>query len=433
VRILFFGDLARTGFGTVTMDLGRALLDIGQDVRFISQNDIPALDEPYASRTFSLASLTQTRSGPFGDVLPSSIGAADFIPKVIANETPDSFMVSGVAWGDWPVDAALMLGDFGGTRLMVQGVEGYKAGTFKQVPTYHYCPVEGVDLPPLWSDIWSFIKPVAMSTFGADEMARVVGYRPPVVYHGVTEDFWPVSPSRPIVLAKHPDKPIRTKDDAKRFWGLDPRLKTIVRTDRNMPRKNYPAMIRSLVPIIMERDDVVVMLHCKAWDQGGFIPDTVSKFPKKVDERILVSDLGGNLSREILNTLYNAADLYVSTGAEGFGLTIAEALACGVPAIGLQYSAVPEVIGPAGMVVPVNTLTDNEYDHFWARPDEEQMTRSIAWMLDHPSRAAAIGALGPRHVRSRFDWKQSAERFVTILGGGTPDPYDPVPSADIRA
>ncbi len=32
-RILFFGDLAATGFGTVTMDLGRALLDRGEDVR----------------------------------------------------------------------------------------------------------------------------------------------------------------------------------------------------------------------------------------------------------------------------------------------------------------------------------------------------------------------------------------------------------------
>ena len=37
-RILFFGDLAPTGFGTVTTDLGSALLALGEDVRFVSQN-----------------------------------------------------------------------------------------------------------------------------------------------------------------------------------------------------------------------------------------------------------------------------------------------------------------------------------------------------------------------------------------------------------
>ncbi|HEX5451883.1 MAG TPA: hypothetical protein VFW86_05790, partial [Candidatus Limnocylindrales bacterium] len=52
-RILFLGDLAATGFGTVTLDLGRALLDRGEDVRFCSLNEQPGteLPEPFASRT----------------------------------------------------------------------------------------------------------------------------------------------------------------------------------------------------------------------------------------------------------------------------------------------------------------------------------------------------------------------------------------------
>jgi glycosyltransferase involved in cell wall biosynthesis len=119
--------------------------------------------------------------------------------------------------------------------------------------------------------------------------------------------------------------------------------------------------------------------------------------------------------RDVLATLYNAADVYVSVSAEGFGLTIAEAIACGVPAVGLEYSAVPEVIGPAGAVVPIDTLTDNEYDHFWARVDEAKMAETVSWMLDHPSRARDLGAQGPRHVRSNFSWQQAAEGFARLV------------------
>ena len=38
-RVLFLGDLAGTGFGTVTRDLGRELLARGLDVRFMSLNE----------------------------------------------------------------------------------------------------------------------------------------------------------------------------------------------------------------------------------------------------------------------------------------------------------------------------------------------------------------------------------------------------------
>ena len=55
MKLMFLGDLAGTGFGSVTKDLGRALLD-WHDVRFISQNELGDLPEPFASRTFTFAS-----------------------------------------------------------------------------------------------------------------------------------------------------------------------------------------------------------------------------------------------------------------------------------------------------------------------------------------------------------------------------------------
>jgi glycosyltransferase involved in cell wall biosynthesis len=368
----------------------------------------------------------------FGGVLPSDFRAADFLPSVVTGKARDYFLASGHAWGDWTPEAVVILGDFGGVRLMVESVEAYHPGTFSVIPAYHYVPIEGIDLPPRWGELWRTVRPVAVTEFAADEIAKIMGYRPPVVYHGVSEDFWPVSPQRPIILNMPKDdsrRVIDTREKARQFLGINPRAKVILRTDRNMPRKNFPAMIRALVPILMERDDTIVLLHCRVWDQGGHLQDTISKFPQRVGDRILISDTGGEVPREVLNIMYNGASVYVGSGPEGFGLCYAESIACGTPAIGLQYSSLPEVIGPAGMVVPVDTLTDNEYDHLWARPQEDRLTASIRWLLDHPSRAQAIGALGPRHVRSRFSWTQAAERFGVILRGGTPEPYAAVPSA----
>lgn len=409
------------------MDLGSALLDIGEDVRFISQNDIPDLAEPFASRTFNMESLMVTQN-PFGAPTPSLIEAATFIPKVLAGEAQDYFAVSGHAWGPWRPDAVILLGDFAAVRLMT----GPYLDSFRMVPTWHYVPIEGVDLPPSWADTWRIIRPVAMSQFGADEIQHVMGYRPPVIYHGVSDDFWPVEPSRPMVAtdAQGVERKVTTKEQAKAFCGFPERARIILRTDRHMPRKNYNSMLRAVAPILEERDDTFLVLHCRIYDQGGNLNDTVSKFGKKVRDHVVSSNMGGEIDRTTLAVLYNAADIYVSTGAEGFGLTVAEAIASGVPAVGIEYSAVPEVIGPAGIVCPVDTLTDNEYDHFWARPVEPEVTKAVRWLLEHPSRAQSIGALGPRHVRAHFTWAESAQRFATLLGGGTLEPYETSTNVD---
>jgi glycosyltransferase involved in cell wall biosynthesis len=113
--------------------------------------------------------------------------------------------------------------------------------------------------------------------------------------------------------------------------------------------------------------------------------------------------------------LYNASDIYVSTSSEGFGLTVAEAIACGVPAVGLDYSAVPEVIGPAGVKVPVSGYVDNEYDHYWGAIDEDALSQALIRLVRKPAERRALGAQGPAHVRANFTWEEKAAQFVALV------------------
>jgi glycosyltransferase involved in cell wall biosynthesis len=432
MRLLWVGDLAATGFGTVTSDIGAALLELGLDVRFLSQNDLQDLPERFASRTFDLAYFTYGAAG-VEDVrafLPALLLGTlapwlrhdDGCPGELDNcscqpRLEEHRLANGEPWGDWRPDACVLLGDYYAVRHIVRTV-GLEL--FQQLPTFHYVPIEGHDLPPRWRLIWDVIKPIAMSRFGQEEIERVTAERPPLVYHGVdTEVFHPVAASDPLVVETERPTTLRSKAACKVWFGLNPAMTLLLRTDRNMPRKGYPALIRALAPILAERPNVALALHCRSLDQGGDLWDSISKLPAEVQQRILVPDWGA-MPRDALVALYNAADLYVSTSAEGFGLTIAEAIACGVPAVALDYSAVPEVVGPAGALAPVGRVLDNEYGHHWALPDEAEFGRRVAYLVDRPHKRLALGAAGPAHVRKNFSWVVAAERFSAIVSAALP-------------
>lgn len=416
MRLLFWGDLAASGFGTVTSDLGRELIALGIDVRFISQNDTgKELPEPFRSRAADVTSMVRGYDVA-GDV--TITGTSGLIPSLVEGTAP-VHLANGEPWGEWKPEACLMLGDYRAAQLiLVRALDAFRA-----IPTLLYIPIEGTDLPPSWADLFQVAHPVAMSRFGAKQLAKVVGHPVPMIYHGVdTTVFRPVEQA-PLTLA--PANGISTtfssKEACKQAWapvlakmnGVDriPR-KWLLRTDRNMPRKQYARMLRALAPVLARNPAWGLVIHCQVFDQGGLLADSASKYPA-IRDRILFTDT--TLERPALVMLYNAADLYVSNSSEGFGLTIAEAVACGVPAVGVRYSAVPEVIGPAGVTVDRFSLVDNEYDHYWCAVDEAAFAEAVEGLMKADARREALGAKGPKHIRESFSWATAARQFTEVL------------------
>lgn len=389
MKLLLIGDLDLTGFGTVTMDLGRALLARGVDVRFLADTH-DDLEEPFASRTARIGQ---------GWLEISDEGLEHF----------GRLFQGGCFEDGWTPDTGLLIGDPGsllGNPILTVAPKGFNL--------WHYAPIEGVGLPPAWGSIWSVAKPIAMCEFGAGELEAASGTRPSFVYHGIdTDTFREVSGLRPLVVDH---KILRTKADCKALFNLSPERTMLLRTDRYMPRKQYPAMFRAVMPVLALHPEVDLVIHCKPRDLGGDIRVELSKYGP-LAERVFLTGIGGKMPREGLVALYNAADLYLSSGAEGFGLTIAEALACGVPAVGLDFTAVPEVIGPGGMVVPIGQYVDNVYSYFWALPDEEKYSEAVEYLVTHKHKREQLGMLGAMHVRSKFNWTSAAEQFEAIMSG----------------
>lgn len=421
MRLLFSGDLSPTGFGSVTMDLGRELLKVGDDVRFISQNFLPDLKEPFRSRTVNLRTFSV---GP--DVRDGHIGVTGLVDAFagLLDGTAPVLMGDGSAYGDWSPDAVLFLGDYGALRMTLNSLKGKT-----KVPTFHYVPIEGVGLAPGLRETWEIAKPIACSVFGADQIARVTGERPAMAYHGVdTTMFRPISNQAPMFLRDERTRAtvaLTTKAEAKQAWGrfiaeanglTNLPKKWLLRTDRHMPRKRYNSLIRSLLPVLDRHPDWGLVMHCHTQDDGGNLELQLTKIPERMRRQFLLTHAAG-IDRDLLRGLYCASDLYVSNSAEGFGLTIAEAIACGVPAVGVGYSAVPEVIGPAGVIVSEGGLVDDQYDAYWWAADEQAFGSAVENLMTHDTRREQLGRLGPAHIKSTFRWEASAKIIREAIAG----------------
>lgn len=400
MRLLILGDMAASGFGTVTMDLGAAMLDQGVDVRFLSWNDVPNLPEPFASRTA---------------VLGNSEG---WIAQQVMKSRLEHIHEGSLFDDVWAPEIVLVLGDVG--SLIAWHVTEWLHPSLR---AFHYAPIEGVALPPSWRAIWSRLTPIAMSEFGAAQL-RELGFAPQVIYHGVdTDAFYPVSPGHPITWrGKDGMVVIRSKAEAKRAFGISPDATFVFRADANVVRKAYFELFAALAPVVAQDPRMVVGVHCRARDYGGDLDDMLSHFDPAIRSRMgqldvsrKFSESGARMPREVLAALYNAADIYVSNSCEGFGLTIAEALACGTPVVGMDWSSVPEVVGKAGVLVLPGRLYPNIYSHFWAVADGDALGAAVARLAQSKGARRHLGALGPIHVGALFRWAKAAEQFMVVM------------------
>jgi glycosyltransferase involved in cell wall biosynthesis len=108
----------------------------------------------------------------------------------------------------------------------------------------------------------------------------------------------------------------------------------------------------------------------------------------------------GYVSQEDLPLVYNLSSLFVyPTLYEGFGLPALEAMACGVPVITTDVSSLPEIVGEAGILVPVNNV-EALYGAMIAVLGDEDLRRE---MINKGIQRAA-----------KFTWEQTAKLTLQV-------------------
>lgn len=96
---------------------------------------------------------------------------------------------------------------------------------------------------------------------------------------------------------------------------------------------------------------------------------------------------------------YSMADVYVSTSIlEGFGLPLAESLACETPVVALKAGSVAEVVGEGGILINEN--------------DPATLAEAISALLQNQDRRSEMGKRGRMHITEEFSLEVMLEKTM---------------------
>ena len=111
---------------------------------------------------------------------------------------------------------------------------------------------------------------------------------------------------------------------------------TIFDVNSDAERKNPLCTVRAFIDAFKGVPDIHLIIKVRNLNYDAFLTD---KLQTVIRENPNIELVEGDLDEEGLDTLYKQADVYVSLHrAEGFGLTISDAMSRGIPVIATGYS-----------------------------------------------------------------------------------------------
>ena len=207
-------------------------------------------------------------------------------------------------------------------------------------------------------------------------------------------------PEGKITVTPHgADREFRPQDDPERGadlvrkYNLKPPFILFLGTLE--PRKNLTTLIRALAPLKDKIPHSLVLAGQKGWLWEDIFQSV---------DRLGLQDRvhwTGYIPDEDRVRFYQAADFLVyPSWYEGFGMPVLEALQSGCPVIASQASALPEVVGEAGLLVDPSS--------------PEEISQAILRLVREPGLKERLREAGLVRAR-QFSWEASAQKTLEVF------------------
>lgn len=185
-------------------------------------------------------------------------------------------------------------------------------------------------------------------------------------------------------------------------------------------RKNPAAVIEAFNEAFGEDDKVMLVLKST---NGEICADELKKLKKFVGNSANIKIINGFWDKADVRSLIANCDCYVSLHrAEGFGLTMAEAMFYGKPTIATAYSANTDFMNVNNSFLvryELKTL-DEDFGHYkkgnvWAEPDIRHAARLMRRVFENPEKAREIGAKAAADVKMNLSPEKIGEKMKRRL------------------
>ncbi len=163
-------------------------------------------------------------------------------------------------------------------------------------------------------------------------------------------------------------------------------------------RKNLLPLVRAFDRVARARDDLSLVLA--GGRAHGFEEVAAAIASTRARDRVV---LPGFVADADLPALYAGAELFVFPGlAEGFGLPMLEAMACGTPVVAADVPVAREVVGEDGGPAVLCDTTD-----------DDALARALLHVVGNPTRGRALREAGRAHAAT-FTWERAARATMDV-------------------
>jgi glycosyltransferase involved in cell wall biosynthesis len=194
-------------------------------------------------------------------------------------------------------------------------------------------------------------------------------------------------------------------------FGLTPEVPLFVIAARLVPSKGYELLLEALALVRKQISDFKLLIvggedpNVSGLQDGQLYSSVLKKIIHKLnlDEHVMFAG-----HRSDIQDILAACDIFTMPSEEGFGLSLAEAMAMKKPVIGLTNGGTPEVVehGKAGLL---------------SRPDDvEQLAKNILTLVNNPALRTQMGEYGRERIEQYFNPQRMAndveQVYQLVLG-----------------